>query len=157
MYRKKKNRKDILYILKNLREEDKHEAITQMGENYIKVCLKNLMKSKDEIIIGCKKSDNTPVCMGGVAKTSEKGVGVVWLLSTPDIVNHQICLLKNLKKEFEKIENEYWLTYNMIYKENSLTKKWLTKFGYKFENIFGLKIPKDFEFFYRKRKLRGLK
>ena len=157
MYRKKKNRKDILYILKNLRAEDKHEAIISRGENYIKECLNDLMKSKDYISIAKRKSDNTPVCMGGVAKTTEKGVGVVWLLSTPDIVNHQYYLLKNLKKELEKIDKEYWLTYNMIYKENTLAKKWLTKFGYKFENIFGLKIPKDFEFFYRVKEMRGLK
>ena len=156
MYPKKKNKEDVLYILEHLREEDKHEAIVQKGENYVQECLKDIMDSDDFMIIGCKKSDNTPVCMGGIAKTNEKGIGVVWLLSTPEVVKHQICLLRNIKAELKKFDNEYWLMFNIIYKENELAKKWLSKFGFRFENPFGLNIPEGFEFFYKKREVRGL-
>ena len=43
MYRKEKNEKDVRYILEHLRDEDRHEAIFQKGENYIEECLKDIM------------------------------------------------------------------------------------------------------------------
>ena len=155
MYRKEKNIKDVLYILEHLREEDKHEAMMQSGDNYIWDCLKNIMDSNGDVIVGCKKSDNTPVCVGGCVEQTE-GIGVVWLLCTPEIVNHQTCILRNLKKEFSKYEKKYWILYNTLYQENKLAKKWLKKFGFKFDNLFDVKLPEGFEFFYKKKEIRGL-
>lgn len=154
MFRKKVNKKDVLYILKHLREEDKHEALIQKGSNYVKECLKDIMSYKDSCILGCDKKTKKPVCVGGIVKTKEHSIGVVWLLSTPDIANHQICLLRNIKAELKKAENNYWFLYNIIFKENALAKKWLSKFGFKFKKIIGLD---DFEYFYRKRETRGIK
>ena len=136
MYRKEKNEKDVRYILEHLREEDRHEAIIQKGENYIEECLKDIMNNDNYFVLGCKKSDDTPVCMGGCAKTSEEGIGIVWLLSTPEVVNYQMCLLRNLKKDIRLLNQEYWMLFNMLYSENELAKKWLTKFGFVFDNPF---------------------
>ena len=159
MYRKEKNEKDVRYILEHLRDEDRHVAIFQKGENYIEECLKDIMNNDDYFVLGCKKSDDTPVCMGGCARTSEEGVGAVWLLSTPEIVDYQMCLLRNIKVELKKIDEDYWMTFNILFKENQLAKKWLSKFGFNFNNPHpvGLNVPKDFEFFYRTRKIRGLR
>lgn len=159
MYRKEKNEKDVRYILEHLRDEDRHEAIFQKGENYIEECLKDIMGNDDYFVLGCKKSDDTPVCMGGCARTTEEGVGAVWLLSTPEIIDYQMCLLRNIKVELEKIDEDFWMTFNILFKENQLAKKWLTKFGFNFNNPHpvGLNIPNDFEFFYRTRKVRGLR
>lgn len=159
MYRKEKNIEDIRYILEHLREEDKHEALIQKGENYVEECINDIMNSDSYFVLGCKKSDDTPVCMGGCANTSEQGVGIVWLLCTPEIVNHQMCLLKNLKKDILLLSEDYWFMFNMLYSENELAKKWLKKFGFNFDTPHpeGLNVPKDFEFFYRIRKARGLK
>lgn len=159
MYRKYKNEKDVRYILEHLREEDKHEALIQKGENYIEECLNDIMNNDDYFVLGCSKKDDTPICMGGCVRTQEEGVGVVWLLSTPEIVNHQICLLRNIKSDIENFDKEFWMTFNMLYSENKLAKKWLQKFNFNFDNPnpVGLNIPKDFEFFYRTRKIRGLK
>lgn len=156
MYRKDKNEKDIRYILEHLRDEDKHEMIISKGEDYIEKYTQEVMNSNDYFVLGCKKSDDTPVCMGGCARTQEKGMGVVWLLSTPEIVNYQICLLKNIKKDIKEFDEDYWMTFNYIFSENILAKKWLEKFGYKFIKPVGMNIPKNFEFFYRTRKIRGL-
>lgn len=153
MYRKKKNRKDVKYILTHLRKEDKHECLIQRGKNYIKDLTNEIIKSNSYFLLGCSKKDNTPICMGGIAETNEKGVAAIWLLCTDEIVNHQYCLLKNLKEIFDEINKKYWFTYNFIFKENFLAKKWLKKFGYEF-----IKTDRDdFELFYRKRNIRGLK
>lgn len=85
MYEKEKNKNDILYILEHLRVEDQHEAETQKGKNFKEIILNEIMNTNTRTYLGCKKSDNTPVCVGGYTDTNEKGVGVVWLLSTPEI------------------------------------------------------------------------
>ena len=149
MYRKEKNAEDVLYILKHLRPEDKHEAIIHSGEKYIDKCLKEIMECKGDYVMGCKKSDDTPVCIGGCEPTEDKEIGIVWLLSTPEIANHQMIILKNIKYELTKYQSRYWMLCNIIYQENFLAKKWLSKFGFKFDNIIEAKLPEGFEFFYK--------
>lgn len=158
MYEKKKNEKDILYILEHLRAEDEHEAIIQKGENFKEIILQEIMDCKTRTYLGCKKSDDTPVCVGGYTDTQEKGVGIVWLLSTPEIEKNKNCLLRHIIKSFEEIDEKYWLTCNILYSENRFAKKWLKKLGFKFNNPKpdGINVPDGFEFFYRIRETRGL-
>lgn len=158
MYEKEKNEKDILYILEHLRSEDKQEAITQKGENYKEIILEEIMNCKTRTYLGCRKSDNLPVCIGGFTDTNEKGVGIVWLLSTPEIENNKTCLLRHIIGAFEEIDAKYWLTCNILFSENRFAKRWLKKLGYKFNNPKpeGLDVPDGFEFFYRMRETRGL-
>ncbi len=158
MYEKEKNKADVLYILEHLRLEDEHEAKVQKGDNFKEIILQEIMDNKSRTYLGCKKSDDTPVCIGGYTDTNEKGVGVVWLLSTPDIEKNTVCLFRHIIGAFGEIDNKYWLTYNILYRENKFAKKWLKKLGYKFDNPKPkeLNIPRDFEFFYRIRPTRGL-
>ena len=154
MIRKEKNEKDIKYILENLRDEDKKEALTVRGENFVDGLLKDIMQSQD-VNLGVRKKDGLPICVGGCTETEEKGVGIVWLLCTKEIENHQVCLIKHLIRYFKEYEKKYWLTFNYIFEENYLAKNWLKKFGYVFVKD-GLNIPDKFEMFFRKRKTRGL-
>lgn len=158
MYEKEKNEKDILYILEHLRMEDEHEALIQKGDNFKEIILEEIMNKNTRTYLGCRKSDDVPVCVGGYVDTSEKGIGVVWLLSTPDIEKNKTCFLRNVIKAFDEIDNKYWFTYNILYSENKFAKKWLKKLGYRFNNPHpsGLDIPSGFEFFYRMRETRGL-
>ena len=158
MYEKEKNEKDILYILEHLRLEDKHEAITQKGEDYKQIILEEIMNCKTRTYLGCRKADDLPVCIGGFTDTQEKGVGIVWLLSTPEIENNKTCLLRHIVGAFEEIDARYWLTCNVLFSENRFAKRWLKKLGYKFNNPKpdGIDVPEGFEFFYRIRATRGL-
>lgn len=151
----KKNAKDILYILENLRPEDKEEIKIHFGEDYIQKYLKEIMQYKGRFIMGYTKKDKTPVCIGGCSQ-SENGIGIVWLLSTNEIKNHQYCILRNIKHEIEQYIKKYWILCNVIFQKNYLAKNWLKKFGFKFENPFGIKTPDGFEFFYKKKEMRGL-
>lgn len=158
MYRKEKNKKDILYILNNLREEDKLECLVSKGENYIYEIAKDILENEGHFILGCSKKDDTPVVMGGCCKTQEEGVGCVWMLSTPEVEQHQICLLRNIKELMGEFDKDYWITFNLIFSKNFLAKKWLKKMGYSFNlarPVLSV-IPSDFEFFYRIREKRGL-
>ena len=81
--------------------------------------------------------------------------GICWLMCTDKIKYHIKSLLKELKTEIEKADEQFAFTYNFIFKENKQMKKWLKGLGFIFDNApaekTGIKIPDGFEFFYRLR------
>lgn len=173
MYRKQKNEKDVLYILEHLRADDLEEVKAVHGDKWKENVLSDIMKTDFDVLMGVTKDGDIPVCMGGawavnkVRRFNDKnapitpednGVGYVWMLCTDEIVNHKICLLRELKKEFRKYDNEFWLLCNFIYYKNEFAKKWLKWMGFDFSNPHpnGLNVPQGFEFFYRIRKRKGL-
>ena len=160
MYRKEKNEKDVRYILDNLRADDLEEVKAVHGENWKEAVFESIMKTDFDVLMGINKDGDVPVCMGGAwhIARDQKGVGVVWMLCTDDVVNHKHCLLRELKKEFRKYDQKFWYLYNFIYCKNEFAKKWLMWIGFKFDNPrpIGLNIPKEFEYFYRIKKIRGL-
>ena len=160
MYRKPKNEKDVLYILEHLREDDLAEVQAIHGKEWKEKVLADIMKTEFDILLGCTKKGDIPAAMGGAwqIESNPKGVGVCWMLSTDEIFNHKICLLRELKKEFVKYDEKFWFLYNIIYHKNSFAKGWLKRFGFKFDNPKpeGVHVPCGFEFFYRIRETRGL-
>lgn len=160
MYRKPKNEKDVLYILENLREDDLEEVKAVHGANWKEKVFTDIMKTEFDILLGCTKDGDVPVCMGGAwrIENNPEGIGVIWMLCTDEIKNHKICLLRELKKEFEKYDEKFWFLYNIIWHKNNFAKNWLRWMGFKFDNPHpaGANIPEGFEFFYRMRETRGL-
>ena len=169
MYRTKKIKDDdLLFVLNNLREEDKIECIVNRGDDYVNSLLndfKNLSPS-DFFLLAKTKKDNIPVLVAGV-KHIEKSIGCVFLLSTKEIEKHQICFLKEMKKEIEKYDEKFSILFNQIYKTNHLAKNWLRWTGFRFpleeqkltlldREFLKIKTPEDFEIFYRERPLKGL-
>ena len=160
---------DIEYILDNLREEDKLEAIQNKGENFKEVIIDEIQKKKKKkILVGKTKKDDIPVLLGGCWELKENPtIGIVWLLSTQEIEKHQICFLREMRKELEKYDEKYGITFNYLHKTNLLAKKWLKWAGYRFPQnrrkqnfldkyFLSAQIPKDYEIFYRERKIIGL-
>ncbi len=148
-----KNIDDILYILNNLRTEDKIEAEKISGENFIDKISDTILNSDDKFFLA-KDENNIPYAMAGIEKTEEKGAVVIWLLSTPQIIKHRHFALRNIKKELKKIERDNWFIYNFIFEKNYLAKIWLKKLGFDF--VKSNQIPENFEMFYKKRQIRGL-
>ena len=157
---KEKNEEDVLYILDHLRDEDKAECVAIHGDSYKSEVADSILNTNCNVIIGYDYNNDVPVCMGGVYQmpTDDKGVGIVMMLATDDIVNHQYSLIKGMIRLFKEYDKEYWFLYNMIYKSNNLAKKWLKYIGFKFDipKPFGVNIPEGFEFFYRVKEYKGL-
>ncbi|MCM1339941.1 MAG: hypothetical protein NC191_09750 [Muribaculaceae bacterium] len=160
MYRKAKNEKDVLYILDHLRRDDLEEVKAIHGSNWKEKVFTDIMKTDFDVLMGVTKEGDVPVCMGGAwhLDKDEDGTAVVWMLCTDEIVNHKICLLRELKKEFQKYDEKYWFLYNFIYYKNDFAKNWLKWLGFKFNKIQpqGLNTHNDFEFFYKIRCPKGL-
>lgn len=159
---------DFEYILDNLREEDKIEAIQAKGENFKEVIIDEIVSGDQEVVVARTKENNTPVLMGGCWPIKENpAIGIVWLLSTPEIKKHQVCFLREIRKDFERYDKQFGLTFNYLYNKNFLAKRWLKWLGYRFpseiekknfldKGMLNTDIPKDFEIFYRERKIKGL-
>lgn len=159
---------DCIYLLNNLREEDHIEAKTAKGINYRQVILEELKTWNNNFLMAKTKKDDTPVLICGCWPLKENpSIGIVWLLSTPEIKKHQICFLKEMRKEINKYDLEFGLTFNYLYKENILAKRWLKWVGYKFpgenekkdfldKHFLSMKVPEGFEVFYRERNITGL-
>ncbi len=160
MYRKAKNKKDVLYILNHLRDEDLEEVKAIHGNDWKQKVFDSIMKTDFDVLMGINPDGDVPVCMGGAWHLDKDptGVGVVWMLCTDDIINHKLCLLRELKKEFAKYDKKFWYLYNFIYCKNEFAKNWLKWIGFNFNlpHPLGLNIPKNFEFFYRTKKIKGL-
>lgn len=152
-----KNMKDVRFIIEHLRNEDKAELKALFKRNWKKKVLKIIKKTNTYTVIG-KDKNNIPIVMGGYSALSQnKNVAGVWFLVTDEVKNHKLAMLYELKKEFEYYDTKFGLTYNILYKSNKASKKWLKWLGFRFKSILKIKIPKDFELFYRLKNTKGLR
>ena len=144
--------KDILYILENLREEDKYELCLHSGKNWKK---KTLDKLKMAQVIILKDRNEVPFAMGGIEGKNE--VACVWLLTTQKVEENKLKLFKMIKSQLSLNSSRYSIYFNYICERNKLAKNWLVKLGFNFDNPKpkNLSVKKGFEFFYRVNKRKG--
>ncbi len=146
---------EIVFILNNLRKEDKAELIALYGKNWFPETLKNLENDLSfPVLYGFDKNKRlVPVAMGGFYEPYEqnKTICCVWLLTTKYAVQNKSLFFKNVKNQIKQASLKYEIMYNFIYKSNYEAKKWLKKYGFKFDkpNPKELKVKDGFEFFYK--------
>lgn len=154
MLKTDKNKEDYIFILDNLRDEDFSELKALWKSDWKTNTLKNLEHTDVLVLYGNDgKHNEVPVAMGGFYDISAKNLRIacVWLLTTKFVKYNRKSLFLTLKSRIEQGEKDYDLMYNYIYKSNYKAKRWLSKFGFRFDNprpVY-LKLEKDFEFFYK--------
>lgn len=170
MYRARDIKKnDIQNLLRSLRTEDKIECRISKGRKWKRKLLQELLSFDFPFLLAKTKKENTPVLIAGAWQISKKYpyIGCVWMLSTPEIKKHQITFIKEMKKEIAKYDEQFAILCNKIYAKNHLAKNWLKAVGFRFPNeeikktaldkaFLSIKVPKDFEIFYRERPVKGL-
>ena len=155
MNRQNKNKKDIKYILNHLREVDKLECIDTEGEDYKKTLFQKIYER--DCIIG--KYKNKAVIMGGVFAVDDNNtdIGCAWMLSTDEIVNHKLSLMKHLKIILEELDKKYFILCNYMHNLNIENCKYLERLGFVFGDIDGIPKRDNYTFFYRiNPKMKGL-
>jgi hypothetical protein len=154
MLKKVQKKSEIIFILKNLRNEDKQEVIALYGNLWKKKILNESFNKDCLIVYGFDKNGNKiPIAMGGFYEPfkENKTIACVWLLSTCFISENKILFVKILKNQILKADKKYKIMFNFIYKTNFEAKKWLKKLGFKFDNPKpkGMIVKENFEFFYK--------
>lgn len=149
-----KNKKEIMFILDNLRREDRQELIALWGKNWKSFALTSIEDKGGLVLYGKNYSDElVPIAIGGFYDLSNKeaSIACVWLLSSVFIYNNRHYFMKTLRDEILKASKKYDILYNYIYKTNHEAKLWLQKLGFCFKNPNPILInPQDgFEFFYK--------
>lgn len=134
MYHKRKNNKDLKYILQNLREQDKNEVKLIYGENWFDKVWKDFKNLKTARI--GYKNDNTPVVVFGVLPNGP--VGIIGMLSTSDIEKEQKSFLVLGKKWVKSQGKKYKALENKVYSSNVKAIKWLKWMGFTVEKNLGL-------------------
>lgn len=149
-----KNKSDIVFILDNLRDEDKEELYALFGDKWKEITLSDLENHEVLCLYLLNgKNEEIPIAMGGFFEqfTQNTSIACVWLLSTVFLKGNKTLFIKDIKRELEKASKKYSIMYNYIYKSNFEAKKWLKIFGFKFDKPYpkNLEIKDGFEFFYK--------
>lgn len=134
MYYKRKNNKDLKYILSNLRAQDEHELRLVFGASWFDCIWSQMRKSKD-----CKiayTNDGAPIAVFGVMAQGD--IGIVGLFSTVDFEKEQKSFLVLGKKWIEDCEKRYRLLRNKVYSTNTKAIRWLKWLGFTVEANLGM-------------------
>ncbi len=146
--------KEYIFVLDNIRWEDKSELIALFGDEWYQKTVEVLKDKKFLVLYGLDFQNKTvPVAIGGFCsvKNANPSIANVWLLTTQYINKNKILLSKVLKQQFAENDKKYQIMYNCIYKYNHNAKFWLKKFGFNFDNPLpeNMSLPKEHEFFYK--------
>jgi hypothetical protein len=137
VYSKPKNKKDLIFVLKNLRPADIKELKVIHGEDWFDIVSKSLLALKRQYCTIGYMDNGTPVLIGGI-NPLQNGIGVIWLLATLDVEKNQTSFLLATKKYFQKEEKKYKLLCNKVYSKNETAIKWLKWLGFTVEQHYGL-------------------
>ena len=134
------------YLSTRLRQEDIDECRAHSNS-----------KPLDALTLGIKNSHlpfavynnkHNPVMIMGVVPQG-KNLGMIWLLSSPEINNMPLTFLRHCKKVLECYNQTFPVLYNYIDARNTLHLKWLKWLGFQFIKVhqnFGYEQIKFIEF-----------
>ncbi|MBQ3640505.1 hypothetical protein II906_01015 [bacterium] len=154
MLKKINDEKIFKFIINNLRKEDLLELKASKGSDWFNETLKAI-KTPNAIVMFIKTETgrSLPVAVGGFEPygNEQEKMAVVWLLTTKFVSNYKYIFWKELKSFFCQEKSKYLILFNFIYKSNFQAKRWLRLLGFKFDNPHpqNMKVPEDFEFFYK--------
>ena len=153
MIKTDRNIQDVNFILDNLRQEDLEELFALWGNNWKDRVLKSVLNFDFITLFGKNdKGNSVPIAFGGFAQILKDNshIACAWLLCSKFIIFNKKSLLINIKEQITQAKSKYQILYNIIYKSNFESKKWLKRFGFNFDNPKpeGMNIPENFEFFF---------
>ena len=137
---------EVHYLSTRLRQEDIDECKAHSNS-----------KPLDALTIGVQNSHlpfavynnkHNPVFIVGVIPQG-KNLGMIWLLSSPEINNMPLTFLRHCKKVLECYNQTFPVLYNYIDARNTLHLKWLKWLGFQFIKVhqnFGYEQIKFIEF-----------
>ena len=119
-----------IHLSKSTRQEDIDEIMVSHGVKPIVGLLSSfeLKNSKVYTMVG---TNNECIGMFGVSDCPfVKGYGVVWMLSSDELLTDARQFIKECRQWVSKLNEEYKIIYNWVHPENWKTLKWLQFCGF---------------------------
>lgn len=126
-------RKDAHFLSTRLREEDIQELYASSGMSPLEALLQGLSLSKPHAWALGDSGTGEPYLMGGV-RPAGNGIGIVWLLGSPEIEKHALTFQREAKNMILRIweGNEYRALCNVVSADNRKAIEWLSRLGFTF-------------------------
>jgi hypothetical protein len=131
-----------------LREADIQEIRANLGEDPLAVLKRSIV-----ISVPCYTAadrQDSPVAVFGVAPdTHNRDIGMVWLLGSVELVNHQVFVLRQSRKWVEELQRHYKVLWNCVDARNEVHIRWLKWCGFVFIRLieeYGVERRPFFEF-----------
>ena len=140
-YIKVSSLKDAKELSKNLREADIKEIKANANSNPYHALYTGVKFSHLPLTV---MNDDRVVMIMGVIPQG-KNLGMIWLLSSPEIKNISIAFLRNCKGVLDLYHKSFPVLYNYIDARNTVHLNWLKWLGFNF-------IKEHEKFGYEKRK-----
>ena len=139
--------KEANYLSTRLRQEDINECKASANLKPLEALTMGIKNSHLPLVIYNNK--NEPVFIVGVVPQG-KNLGMIWLLSSPELKNMPMTFLRNCKDVLECYHKTFPILYNYIDARNTLHMTWLKWLGFRFIKVhpkFGYEQIKFIEFF----------
>ena len=134
------------YLSTRLRQEDIDECRANANVTPLVALTIGVQNSHLPFVVYNDK--HNPVMIMGVIPQG-KNLGMIWLLSSPEISNMPLTFLRHCKKVLECYNQTFPVLYNYIDARNTLHLKWLKWLGFQFIKVhqnFGYEQRKFIEF-----------
>ena len=123
---------DIDFIAPRLRKADYNECMASTGQKPRGVLHRSLDLGDISLTLRASNGDRVGLC--GVVPSPLAEAGIVWMVATDDIYQHQITFLRNSKRALKHLSEDYLVLFNCVDARNSLHIKWLRWMGFTFIN-----------------------
>ena len=125
---------DVEFLAPRLRCEDIMELQAVKAPDPLTTLLLGLETSIPHASVLCDQHTGEPYLMGGIRPLGFMGIGIVWLLGTPEINNHVLSFQRETKRALNRafFLEGYKVITNVVHGENKKTINWLGRMGFQF-------------------------
>lgn len=120
---------DLFYVAKNLRPEDADEVRAATGADPLLVLSQT--DGREVLAAGLCHNDRAEILFGVDPWPGAPNVGIIWLLSTPEIYDYPVEFVVRTRELLSKFHERYELLTNFIDARNERHIKWLSWMGFK--------------------------
>lgn len=121
---------DIDYIAPKLRKADQQECQAATGKLPLDVLYTSLSMGDITLTLVAPNGERVGLC--GVAPSPFENSGVVWMVATDAIMNHQTTFLRNSKAAIQYLSDDYAVLFNCVDARNTVHMRWLKWMGFTF-------------------------
>ena len=133
---------DARYIGHRLRQADLIE-IEAYGDN-VNPAILTIESFRYSNYVRCATLNDIPVIIYGVGSSENHKEGLIWMLSTDDILKISRRFVLACNQEVKAMHGNYEKLFNFIHKDNVLSKRWLTWMGFELNETVQ---DNDFQYF----------